>query len=97
MIKKFKPITPSLRHRKILESIPKFNYKSINKRNLLKGFHKNSGRNNQGIITSFRKGGGHKRLYRNIDHSFKQGEFSLSQVIRIEYNPNSTNNIVLLN
>lgn len=95
-IKKFKPVTPSLRHRKILKSIPNYDYKFINKRKLKKGMKKTSGRNNQGIITSFRKGGGHKKSFRFIDHSYNNASFSLSKVIRVEYNPNSTNSIVLL-
>jgi large subunit ribosomal protein L2 len=65
MLKKYKPVTPSLRHRLILNSL-KFSLTDrgpgFNKRNLIKGFKKTSGRNNQGRITSFRKGGGHKRL-----------------------------------
>lgn len=92
MIKKYKPITSSLRHRKILKSLPKFKYKKF----LIKGLKKTSGRNNQGKITSFRKGGGHKKNYRLVDHSHLKAPYSLSEVVRIEYNPFGTSNIVLL-
>lgn len=92
MIKKYNPITPSLRHRKILKSIPKF---KLNK-NLIIGNKKTSGRNNQGKITSFRKGGGHKKNYRLIDHSHILAPFSISNIIRIEYNPFSSSNIAYI-
>lgn len=93
-LKTFKPITPSLRHRKIIKNIPKF--PQIDKRNLKFGLNKKSGRNNTGKITSYRKGGGHKRSFRFIDHDHQKAIYSFSQVIRIEYNPNSTSNIVLM-
>lgn len=89
MIKKFKPTTPSLRHRIILKSLP--SYPSFKK-----GLKKTSGRNNQGRITSFRKGGGHKKSYRFIDHNHHKGLYSLLEVVRIEYNPFSSSNIMLL-
>lgn len=52
---------------------------------LLKGISKKSGRNNLGRITSFTKGGGHKRKYRFID--FKR-EILNGIILNIEYDPN---------
>lgn len=54
-----------------------------------------SGRNNQGRITVWGKGGGHKRRYRIID--WKRDKYNvLAKVERIEYDPNRTPYIALL-
>lgn len=51
------------------------------------GFKKSVGRNNQGRITSFQRGGGVKRLYRDID--FKQFKLNVpGKVAALEYDPN---------
>lgn len=55
------------------------------KQHLLKGISKKSGRNNLGRITSFTKGGGHKRKYRFID--FKRKILN-GIILNIEYDPN---------
>jgi len=53
------------------------------------GFNRTPGRNNQGRITVRHKGGGVKRLYREID--FKQDKKDiLGKVFSIEYDPNRT-------
>ncbi len=62
---------------------------------LTTGLTKKSGRNNNGRITSRRRGGGHKRLYRIID--FKRDKRGIpATVAHIEYDPNRTANIALL-
>ena len=54
-----------------------------------------NGRNNAGRITVRRRGGGHKRLYRQID--FKRDKDGIvARVERIEYDPNRSANIALL-
>ena len=56
---------------------------------------KTGGRNNLGRITSRRRGGGHKRKYRIID--FKRDKYDMNaSVIAIEYDPNRTPRIALL-
>lgn len=57
----------------------------------IKGKKNSSGRNNQGYITSYHKGGGHKRSYREID--FKRTYQSKGIVCSIEYDPNRNSNI----
>ncbi len=53
------------------------------------------GRNNQGRITVRFRGGGHKRLYRQID--FKRNKLNVpAKVARIEYDPNRSARIALL-
>jgi len=56
---------------------------------------KHAGRDNQGIITSRHRGGGHKRQYRIID--FKRDKIGIpAKVAAIEYDPNRSARIALL-
>jgi large subunit ribosomal protein L2 len=56
---------------------------------------KSGGRNNTGRITSRRRGGGAKRLYRIVD--FKRSKFDVSATVeRIEYDPNRSAFIALV-
>lgn len=62
---------------------------------LTRGFNRTPGRNNQGRITTRHKGGGVKRLYREID--FKQDKKGIpAKVFSIEYDPNRTSRIARL-
>lgn len=64
-------------------------------RSLTEPIRKKGGRNNQGRITIRHRGGGHKRRYRIID--FKRDKFdSTAQVVSIEYDPNRSARIALL-
>jgi len=63
---------------------------------LTEGKTRSSGRNSDGRITSRHRGRGHKRRYRVID--FKRDKFDVpATVATIEYDPNRTANIALLN
>lgn len=63
---------------------------------LTKGLSKRAGRNNQGRQTMRNQGGGHKRQYRLID--FKREKDGIpGRVASIEYDPNRTANIALIN
>ena len=64
-------------------------------RSLTEGLTKKAGRNNYGRVTSRRRGGGHKRLYRIVD--FKRDKHGIAaKVATIEYDPNRTARIALL-
>jgi large subunit ribosomal protein L2 len=64
-------------------------------RSLIKVIKKKGGRNNTGRVMVRFKGGGHKRFYRIID--FKRDKFYVpSKVIAIEYDPNRSSRIALL-
>lgn len=64
-------------------------------KSLTVGKTKSSGHNNQGRITSFNRGGGHKRKYRIID--FRRSKVDMSAVVeRIEYDPNRSSFIALV-
>jgi len=62
---------------------------------LLAPLSKSGGRNSNGRITTFHRGGGHKRHYRIID--WKRLDDGLrAQVIRLEYDPNRTADVALI-
>lgn len=64
-------------------------------RKLIYSNSRHYGRNTRGIITSRHRGGGHKRLYRQLN--FKRLLYLCSgKVISIEYDPNRTANIALI-
>jgi large subunit ribosomal protein L2 len=64
-------------------------------KSLKSGFKRSYGRNNGGLITSKRRGGGAKRLFRDVD--FKQKKFDVpANVFSIEYDPNRTARIARL-
>ena len=92
-IKTFKPTTPSLRHMTVVrdEGLTK----KAPEKSLLEPMKKNAGRNSYGRITVRHHGGGERRKYRVID--FKRDKVDMeAKVIAIEYDPNRTANIALL-
>ena len=91
--KRLKPDTPSRR----FNIVPTFEEitKSKPERKLTVALRKTGGRNHHGKITSRRRGGGHKRLYRKID--FKRNKLDISATVeRLEYDPNRSAFIALL-
>ena len=93
-IRNYRPTTPGRRGMSTLknEEITK----STPEKSLLVTLKKNSGRNNQGKITVRHQGGGVKRKYRLID--FKRDKKDITGVVAsIEYDPNRTANIALIN
>jgi large subunit ribosomal protein L2 len=94
MIKKYKPTTKSRRgmsginYRKVITA-------SEPLKSLTKGFKRGTGRNNRGIITTRHKGGGVKRLYRDIDFSYNKFDVPFT-VKTIEYDPNRSGFIGLV-
>ena len=90
--KKFKPTTPSRRQMTVptFEEITKFSPE----KSLVVIKKKFAGRNNYGRITVRHKGGGNKIKYRIID--FKRQDTAPATVIGIEYDPNRSAYIALL-
>lgn len=64
-------------------------------KSLVKGFRRAMGRNNTGRITTRHKGGGHKRLYREVDFSYNKYDIPFT-VKTIEYDPNRSGFIGLV-
>jgi len=92
-IKHYKPVTSTMRYR------TGYTFEEITtdkpEKSLLTPLKKTAGRNNQGRVTSRRRGGGHKRAYRIID--FKRNKYNIpAKVATIEYDPNRTARIALL-
>ena len=93
-LRKFKPTTPGQRHKVAItfEEITT----SIPEKSLLAKKKRSGGRNDTGKMTIENIGGGHKKRYRIID--FKRNKFGVpAKVATIEYDPNRTANIALLN
>ena len=93
-VRKLKPITPGQRFRVVN------GYDAITtdkpEKSLLAPIKKSGGRNSQGKMTMRYKGGGHKKRYRIID--FKRDKQGIpATVASIEYDPNRTAFIALLN
>ena len=92
-LKQYKPNTPAQRGLVLVDRSELWKGKPV--KALTEGLNKSGGRNNKGRITSRRRGGGHKRLYRIID--FKRTKFDVSATVqRIEYDPNRSAFIALL-
>ncbi|EJT07067.1 MULTISPECIES: 50S ribosomal protein L2 [Rhizobium] len=93
-LKTFNPITPSQRQLVIVDRSALYKGKPV--KALTEGLTKSGGRNNLGRITARFIGGGHKRTYRLID--FKRRKFEVEGTVeRIEYDPNRTAFIALVN
>lgn len=92
-IKKFKPTSPARRN------MTGLTFQEITKKepekSLIVTLKKHSGRNSYGRITVRHRGGGYKIKYRLID--FKRDKENIpAKVVAIEYDPNRTANIALL-
>ena len=93
-IKVYKPTTPGRRGMTTLDNSLLSRVKP--EKSLLEKKQKHSGRNNTGRITTRHQGGGHKQKYRIID--FKRNKDNVvARVATIEYDPNRSANICLLN
>lgn len=93
-IKTFKPMTNGTRGMSKLVNIEIT--KDTPEKSLVVTLKKNGGRNNQGKITLRHRGGGAKRKYRIID--FKRNKDNVVGIVAsIEYDPNRTSNIALIN
>ena len=92
-IRQFRPMTAATRFRSVsgFDEITR----GTPEKSLVEPLPKTGGRNNKGHITSRRRGGGHKQMYRRID--FKREKFGIpARVAEIEYDPNRTARIALL-
>ncbi len=92
-VKTYKPTTPAQRYKSSVD------YSSLSKtkrqKKLSKGKKSVAGRNSQGRLTVRHKGGGNKKLYRQID--FKRDKFDIpAKVETLEYDPNRSAFITLV-
>ncbi len=92
-LKTFKPTSPGRRRLVLVDRSDLWKGKPVKK--LTVGLTKTGGRNNQGRITAWWRGGGHKRRYRLID--FRRRKWDVPATVeRLEYDPNRTAFIALL-
>ena len=93
-IRNYKPTTPG--RRKMSALVNEEITTSTPEKSLTVTMRRKAGRNNQGKITVRHQGGGVKRRYRIID--FKRNKLDVpGKVATIEYDPNRTANIALIN
>jgi len=93
-IRSYRPYTPSTRQQSVSD------FAEITQdqpqKALTHSRHRPKGRNNRGVITSRRRGGGHKRRYRLVD--FHRNKYNIAgKVATIEYDPNRNARIALIN
>jgi large subunit ribosomal protein L2 len=86
-MKTYKPTSKSRRQ------MTNINYRDVLSKtaptkSLVHGFKRSVGRNSQGRITMRHKGGGHKRLYRDVDFLYDKKEI-VAKITSVEYDPNS--------
>jgi large subunit ribosomal protein L2 len=92
-LKHYKPTSPAQRGLVLVDRSALYKGKPV--KGLTEGLSKSGGRNNHGRITSFNRGGGHKRSYRIID--FKRQRYDMAATVeRLEYDPNRTSFIALI-
>jgi large subunit ribosomal protein L2 len=92
-IRSYRPCTPGTRQ----ASVSDFSEitKTKPEKSLTKFKHSPKGRNNRGVVTSRHRGGGHKKLYREVD--FHRDKHNVpAKVAAIEYDPNRNARIALL-
>tara|TARA_B100001123_G_scaffold345803_1_gene393855 strand:+ start:2165 stop:2992 length:828 start_codon:yes stop_codon:yes gene_type:complete len=92
-IRKYKPTSPGRR----FQTVQTFEEITTSRphRPLTESIHKTGGRNNRGELTSWWRGGGHKRLYRIID--FRRDKKNVpGKVVTVEYDPNRSARIALV-
>ena len=92
-MKHFKPYTPSRRNMTVSDFSEVT--KKTPEKSLLAKKRKNAGRNSYGRITVRHQGGGNKQKYRIIDFK-RQKDDMVATVIGIEYDPNRSANIALI-
>ncbi|MBI4137837.1 MAG: 50S ribosomal protein L2 [Candidatus Sungbacteria bacterium] len=93
-MKKYSPTSPARRQAQSID------YRAILTRShpeesLTRGFHSAAGRNAQGRITVRHKGGGVKRLWREIDFQYDKHDVP-GRIASLEYDPNRTSFIALV-
>jgi len=94
-IRVYKPTSPGRRFASVNDYSELTDKKKRPEKSLLEPLHKTGGRNNQGRITCWQRGGGNKRLYRRVDFKRKKDGVR-AKVLAIEYDPNRTCHIALI-
>lgn len=92
-LRSYRPYTPSTRHA-VISSFEELTHSEPEK-SLVHSKHRARGRNHRGVITTRHRGGGHKRLYREVD--FRRDKLRIPARVRgIQYDPNRNAHLALL-
>jgi large subunit ribosomal protein L2 len=94
-LKNYRPITSTRRHTIKMNYVKDNIWRGSSLKSLSLGIKKTGGRNNIGSITSFHRGGGHKKSFRKIDF-LREILDTPAIVYRIEYDPNRSSYIALI-
>lgn len=94
-VKQYKPTSPGRRGGSVID------YKAVltkfePEKSLCEGKRRPTGRNHHGVITVQGRGGGNKKLYRKVDFKRKLRDGEPATVLAIEYDPNRTCFIALI-
>ena len=96
-IRKYKPTSAGRRSGEVSDFAECTNPKvNAPEKSLLRPKKKTGGRNNQGIVTTRFRGGGHKRMYRVIDFKRNRKDGLAAKVVSVEYDPNRSSRIALI-
>lgn len=93
-IRSYRPYTPGTRQKSVSD-FAEITTDSPEK-SLTRGRKRDKGRNNRGVITSRRRGGGHKRRYRDVDFRRSTKTDVPGKVVTVEYDPNRNARISLV-
>jgi large subunit ribosomal protein L2 len=93
-MKNYRPTTKSRRN---MSTISYGKYLTTNdpEKSLTHGFKRKVGRTSFGLNTTLHKGGGNKRLYREIDFTYEKKDIP-AKILSVEYDPNRTGFIALV-
>lgn len=94
-IRQYKPVTPGRRQGSVSDFVEITDRKKKPEKSLTEPKPKKGGRNNQGVICTRFRGGGHKQMYRLVDFKRRKDDV-FATVVSIEYDPNRTSRIALL-
>lgn len=95
-IRYYKPTSPGRRNASVSDFAELTDKNKKPEKSLTEPLKKTGGRNNQGFITARHRGGGHKRMYRIIDFRRNDKDGVPALVTHIEYDPNRSARIALI-
>src|SRR5689334_22150719 len=95
-IRVYKPTSPGRRNASVSDFSELTDKNKKPEKRLTEPLKKKGGRNHHGVVTVRSRGGGHKRMYRNIDFRRNDRDGQPAQVTHIEYDPNRSARIALI-
>ncbi len=94
-VRKYKPTSAGRRQSSVNDFAELTDKRRKPTKSLLEPIKKTGGRNHHGKITSWWRGGGHKRMYRVIDFKRRKDDMRAT-VVAVEYDPNRSCHIALI-